>query len=517
MPTATAIKLPKHEPRVRRTKAGYEFELNDSIWQLDGSRQINFATVSDIVPSGVRQGLVLATARMAQQVSAMHTRNCYQYLVNFFFRTPHYTGGAITDNQLLNLKASLDKGNEYKLGTIRGFLMNWEDWGYGGLDKGLGKFLESLTLKGNVKGKAVLTRCPHSGPYTKMEQEMLLKWAGEAFKVGEISLEKYAWFYVVFVTARRPVQLRSLRIRDLERKYKKTPVTYNLVIPRAKQRGGGFRMLFRSLKVTEDVFLVLLNLADAVRSQALQHLPDLTEEDVLELPVFLESRRFFELESVAQYRRVLGDMPDYLHKTANNASAMSNSISEACTAKSERTQDYIHFTPTRCRRTRATNLVRHGISGVQLAYLMDHEDTQQIGVYTQYTPELAMRINELMGPTMSFLAAAFEGRFIASESGAKRAGDPNSRIYDKEGRQVANCGGSPACMGGIKSCVTCGSFQPHLHADWDGLLIELVEEREEREKMGAGEDVLQSYNLPIAYTKAIIDACQEELSKEALL
>jgi integrase len=514
---ATAIKLPKHEPQIRRSKAGYSFDLHEPIWQLDGSIQIDFRKLPEHISSDLRLGVTLAAARMAQQSSATHTRNCYDYFANFFLLSSHYIGGEVTANQLLNFKSSLDAENEYKLGTIRGFLTNWEDWGYGGLEKGLGKFLDSLTLKGNVKGKAVLARCPYSGPYTQTEQAMLLNWAGAAFMTGDITLEQYAWFYVVFVTARRPVQLRSLRIRDLVRKNDRNGISYNLVIPRAKQRGGGFRKHFRSLKVTKDVFLVLTNQADKVRSQAKQHLPDLTEEDILELPLFLETSRFWGLTSVTEYRQILEDTPDYLHKTASGASSLSNSISEKCTAMSERTQDYIHFTPTRCRRTRATNLVRHGISGVQLAYLMDHEDTQQIGVYTQYTPELAMRINELMGPTMRFLADAFEGRLIESEADAKRTGDPNSRIYDKDGHQIANCGGSPACMGGIKSCVTCVSFQPHLHADWAGLLLELVEEREDRERMGAGEDVLQSYDLPIAYTKAIIDACREELSKDTVL
>lgn len=518
MTSVKAIKLPQHEPDIRHSKAGYTFDLNESIWQLDGSIKVNFENLPKHVSNDVRLGLVLSIARMAQQVSALHAYNCFRYFVGFFLRSEYYKGGDVTIDEVLNYRASLDQENEFKLGTIRGLLINWSDWGFSGLEKGIEKFLGSLTLKGNVKGRAVLAQCPYSGPYTKTEQEMLLNWAGEAFKNGDITLKQYAWFYVVYVTARRPVQLRSLRIRDLEIKSDiKNGTFYSLVIPRAKQRGGGFRTAFRPLKVTEGVFLVLMNLADAVREEALTCLPDLTEDDIRDLPVFLESDRLGELDSVAQYRETLKSRPDYLHMTAGHANDMNNRLSQACTAISERTHDFIHFTPTRCRRTRATNLVRNGIGGVQLAYLLDHEDTQQIQVYTQYTHEVAMRINELMGPTMSFLAAAFEGRFIESDSDAKRAGDPNSRIYDKSGNQVANCGGSPACMGGIKSCVTCSNFQPHLHADWEGLLIELVEEHDERKKMGAGEDVLQSYNLTIAYTKAILDACQQELGKETLL
>ena len=205
-------------------------------------------------------------------------------------------------------------------------------------------------------------------------------------------------------------------------------------------------------------------------------------------------------------------MPRELHLSNMSVGNLSRDISRKCNAISERTGEYIHFTPTRCRRTRATNLVRHGITGVQLAFLLDHEDTQNINVYTAYTPELALRIFAKMDEAMAFLSLKFEGRMIANESEAIRGDDPSSRVHKSDFKHVGNCGGSPACQSGIKTCVVCIRFQPLLHAPWTELLGDLINELEERQKQGASELVLQSYDLAVAHIGAIIRACDKQLN-----
>src|SRR5690606_11115838 len=104
--------------------------------------------------------------------------------------------------------------------------------------------------------------------------------------------------------------------------------------------------------------------------------------------------------------------------------------------------------------------------GVQLAYLLDHSDTQQLSVYTQHTGELALRIFDKMNDAMELLSAKFEGRLIHSEDQALRGDDPNSRVFQSSNNQVGNCGGSPACNSGLKACLLCSQFQPLLDAPW---------------------------------------------------
>lgn len=515
MIAGTEINLPKHEPRIRRSKEGYEFDLNSTSWKVGQSQYLSMCSLPSTINSNVIKGMILTLARMAEEVSPDHVRNCFNYLKKYFLATPHYTGGEIKDVEILNLKASLKKEDEYKLGTIRALLRNWIEWGYPGLDKKLEVFLNTLRLSGNVKGKAVLHSCPHTGSFTITEQQILLHWAANAFTADLLTLREYAWFYLCYGTARRPGQLSSLRIKDLKVNINDGKKEYSIDIPRAKKRGedGGFRKSFRNLTITEDLFLVLFNVVGNVKKEALYRIPLLKEKDLMELPIFPKLKWPNKINSVTFFRDHLLDKPRELHLSSMSVGNLSRNISRKCDAISERTGEYIHFTPSRCRRTRATNLVRHGVTGVQLAFLLDHEDTQNIGVYTGYTPELALRIFAKMEEAMSFLALKFEGRLIAKESEAIRGDDPCSRVHKKGFEHVGNCGGSPACQSGIKTCVVCVRFQPLLHAPWNELLSDLIGELEERHKQGASELVLQSYDLAITHVSAIMRACEMQLSK----
>lgn len=510
--TQLQIKLPEHEPSIRASKANYEFNLDEPVWKLDNSISINWSLVSSQIDPKVKAGYLLTVARLAEEVSAAHARNCWLYIDLYFFRTSYYSGGEITDVELLNLKASLNPEDEYKLGKIRVLLQNWIDWGYEGLAPGLGRLLDSLILKGNIKGRAVLHQCPHTGPYTITEQQSLLVWAGNVFQKKELSLEKFTWFYLCFATARRSVQLRALRIGDIKSITKGNSVDYQINIPRAKQRGGGFRKQMRSLMITKDLYLVLLNQANSVGETIKQFISDITEDQISELPLFLCRRALDGVHTFSDYLARQSAQPDYFHITYNDASYLNSSISRACDAISERTSDSIHFTPSRCRRTRATNLVRHGISGVQLAYLMDHSDTQQLAVYTAYTPELAERIFKHMDGLMELLANKFAGRIIASDKDAKRADDPSSFLFSNGGDKVGACGGSPACRVGIKACIVCDLFQPFLYAPWQNLLFDLMEEMEHLKSKGTSELILQSYDLQLANVRGIMRACDEILN-----
>ena len=462
------------------------------------------------------KGFKKTIARLAEEASSHYAYNCFHYFKSNILASDIYQGGIITSELILALKAKLHKDHEYKLGTIRALLRCWIEWGYEGLEEKLEHTLDRLVLRGNVKGMAVLHQCPYSGPYTLTEQQSLLAWIGNAFSEKTITLEEFGWFYSIYATARRPSQIRALRICDLSVNKHGEEIVYELHIPRAKQRNGGFRNEFRSLKITEDIYLVLKNLTEVIREKALLSLKELKESELQQLPIFIDFGRFYECKNITEFKKILNQTPDYFHWSSAQAHEMSRVISRKCKAVSERTGDYIHFTPTRCRRTRATNLSRHGITGVQMAYLLDHSDTQQLQVYTAHTGELALRIFDSMKEAMTLLAMQFEGRVIKNESEALRASDVNSRVFMSTGNQLGNCGGSPSCEAGIKACLLCNQFQPLVYAPWDNLFLEFIEELEQRRREGASELVLKSYDLQLANIKAIMDACDKFIQQEVI-
>ena len=497
-----------------RTKSGYESNFQDDVWKLDNSLDINWIKAPSL-PSNVLEGFKLTIARMAEEVSARHTHNCWRYFNDYLLDSEVYEGGKIDSKVILKLKSTLDAENEYKLGTIRSLLRNWIEWKHPGINSDISGTLDRLVLKGNVKGKSVLHQCPYTGPYTLTEQQSLLIWAGNAFQKSLIPLEEFAWFYAIYATARRPHQIRALRVCDLEIKTINQKVVYSLNIPRAKQRYGGFRSEFRSLTITKDLYLVIKNQIEEVKKFALSVFKEIPDSVFVQLPIF-PNYKLFDKGKIQKFDEIIGNTPDYFHITINKAYVLSRNLSCKCDAISERTGDYIHFTPMRCRRTRATNLVRNGITGVQLAYLLDHSDTQQLSVYTQHTGELALRIFDKMNDAMELLSAKFEGRLIYSEDQALRGDDPNSRVFQSTNTQVGNCGGSPACNSGLKACLLCSQFQPLLDAPWEDVLLGLMEDIEHKQAMGASDLILQSFNLQLAHVKAIMNACDKIKLEEVL-
>ena len=126
-----------------RSKAGYESSFQDDVWKLDNSLDINWIKAPSL-PSNVLEGFKLTIARMAEEVSARHTHNCWRYFNDYLLDSEVYEGGKIDSKVILKLKSTLDAENEYKLGTIRSLLRNWIEWKHPGINSDISKVLPNV-------------------------------------------------------------------------------------------------------------------------------------------------------------------------------------------------------------------------------------------------------------------------------------------------------------------------------------------------------------------------------------
>ncbi|WP_147472982.1 tyrosine-type recombinase/integrase, partial [Pseudomonas savastanoi] len=125
------------------------------------------------------------------------------------------------------------------------------------------------------------------------------------------------------------------------------------------------------------------------------------------------------------------------------------SVFEALRVYSERTGEHIKITSKRLRHTVATSAAREGHGELIIAELLDHSDTQNVGIYVKATPEIIERIDRAVALRMAPLAHAFAGAVIISESAATRGDDPTSRIvdprFDETMKPMGNCGRDGPC------------------------------------------------------------------------
>ena len=199
--------------------------------------------------------------------------------------------------------------------------------------------------------------------------------------------------------------------------------------------------------------------------------------------------------------------------TAECAQEILRGVSVKNTACSERTGDFIHFTASRFRYTKGTNLARRGIRGVSLAAALDQSDTQQVGIYCENTEETAKQIDEIMAPMLATLAQAFAGKLIASERDSARANDPNSRVKNSNSKNLGNCGTYAFCASGYRACYTCSSFQPWLEAPHEEVLNEILAERKKQKELSVSKNVVQSTDRLLLAVQQVIIMCNQASSE----
>jgi hypothetical protein len=333
----------------------------------------------------------------------------------------------------------------------------------------------------------------------------------------ELAFEDYAYLLTLAMTARRRVQIAALRGRDLLCESGQGAPLFRLNVPRAKQRGGGFRSAFRSLAILEDLYLVLQRqhaqsvaaMSTAVR-QAID--PDL----VGEVPIFLNRERLKNVEGVDALRQLLlGDTPDVLHATTDSLHSALQRCGRACLARSERTGEFIRLSASRFRHTRGTKLRREGFGPFVIAELLDHSDIQNVRVYTDNTAQEAVVIDELIGAQLAPFAQACLGRLVRSEREAIRGDDPRSRVPNGRQNAVGTCGNYSFCASGFRACYTCYHFQPWLHGPHEEVLADLYVEKERTRQAGCAEVIVNANDQLILAVEHCVLMCEQAKAQDA--
>ncbi|CAM5286816.1 hypothetical protein AFAE65S_00135 [Alcaligenes phenolicus] len=488
------------------SKDGYRFDVRASHWKLNKDVTVSLGEVADL-PELVQAGFRATLQRYAEEMSARHTENM-AVRFNRYLRDTQASGVFVPD--LMNWRAMLDRESQWYLGGLKGFLLAWHNYGFPGVSDDVVKLLNGWRIKGNEKGVAVITSDPETGPYTDIEVQGLLDWANAAVSSRKIHFLDYAYLLTLLMTARRPVQIAALRGKDLVTESGGGAPLCRLNVPRAKQRGGGFRQSFRSLAIIEDLHTVLTHqhqLSVGLVEQKLK--VKLPQDLVAEIPIFINEIGLKEVASLSSMKALLlGSQPDALHITTSRLQVALKDIAWLCTARSERTGKPLRISATRFRYTRGTKLRREGFSAFVIAELLDHSDVQNVAVYTQNTAREAVVINELIGPKLAPFAQACLGTLVPSEREAIRGDDPHSRIPNHLHNPVGTCGNYGFCASGFKACYTCRFFQPWLDGPHEEVLLELYREKERARAAGCAEEVVNADDRLILAVEDCVARCR---------
>lgn len=497
---------------LRVSKLGYRFDIYSTKWTISKNRDIPFSSDVLSLDAATLDSFRQTLARYAEEMSDNHTCNMYFHFQRFIrdMKTDE-----VDIYALKNWRAMLGEEHEWYLGALKGFLISWHEWGYSGVSEDVVDYLEELRLSGNVKGDAVVNRCPFTGAFTDNEMLALDEELIRLFKNDKINLATFTYVMLLKSTARRPIQLSHLKQCDIQKITEEGVTNYKLHIPRAKQRGIGFRGALKLVTITEELYLILLNLAQKNQEQMESVLKiKLTADQIALVPIFVDWVLLDQFQQNGQFSLALLET-DALHSSTTDLGGLLNSFVRQQFALSERTGDVIRISANRFKRTRGTNLGKKGLSAHIIAEALDHSDTQNVTVYSENTAETVQYIDEIMGAALAPLAAAFKGEIIEELSDGERGEDPTARIPNAVNETVGACGTNDFCTLGYEACYVCDKFRPLLYAPHDKFLDDLYKEKEFRLKKTGSVQFASTKDRLILAVENVVALCNQTKQERA--
>lgn len=491
--------------------SGFEFDYLENIWVLNRNVTVDLSFLdqfSSLIVDDIRETLL----HFAENSSAPHVRNLIDNL-KLYLKLSNDIG--FSESGFLTLKGSLLKENEYKLSVVRGFIRQMR---YLGLDSSIDDKVYKLTgqwrLSGNDKGAAVLSLDPEIGPFSSFEFEAVGLTAAHKYAEGVLSTEDYAILQLFKATGRRTEQLASLKIKDcsIARVHNGSQV-YVVNIPRAKQRGGRFRSNFKAFGLVKSVAQIIeQHIKESVLDVQAALGRNLTALEKKQLPLFLNIKNIRTIKDLPEEDALIFLKSELSHLP--NITLRERLISAAYKlgVVSERTGQLMHVNPYRFRYTLGTRAAIEGAGVLTIATLLDHSDTQQVGVYVKNVPEFAIEISKIMNQPLARYAAVFAGVLVDDEGEANKENPGATRIPLREKDcDVGSCGSNAFCQDYAPiACYLCPKFRPWANAPHHLVLQWLMEERE-RLKLDTGGDmcIVTINDRAIIAVGQVIKLCQE--------
>ena len=426
----------RKENLIFATMQGYSFKLSDIKWQLDKETCIFPHKIADKIPKSMRIGYLTTLAYFSAEYSAGYTKNINQIFSQWL--------GMIDLNKIdakavYQFNVNLGPEKNYKLNSIKKFLTKWKKLGYVGVETSALTMLEKIKVKNNLTGEAVKRRDPNSGPLTEQELKIILESIRKLLKENKIHLFIYCYIILLATTGRRPLQLTSLKAKDLIR----TGEGWFLNIPKVKQRKD-FRSEFSLVSIDDCLYEKLTTLVDVNQ----KHIEDNINQGIghikNELPIFMDSKKSISIQSGQSLDTIMAT--DFLHMKNSFISKELDKITTKFNIQSSRTRNPIRLNARRFRYTLGSRLAKEGASVEVIAKALDHKSINSSGIYVKNSPEnvhdIDMKLHSFFEPLSKI--------FLGGDS------TQNKKLFTK---YVLNSFGFTDCKREHIECFTCKNFR----------------------------------------------------------
>ncbi|ELT7570077.1 TPA: site-specific integrase [Vibrio cholerae] len=370
--------------------------------------------------------------------------------------------------------------------------------------------LEAMVIPGGPKGEAVRMSDPDMGPLHKsLELPLLIAALKEDKSLEFEHLQQKAVMALSLAFGRNPANLTYLREGDL---VKLAPSNedpcYIIRMPRIKKR--------------------FVNPRDDLMDEYLDPhfgriLENLVEKNNL-VPLSFKGKDFSTPENRPLLIKTSGnrvamhslDLEHIFNMTSGDISRLITAFTKRHNIISPLTGELMYVTPRRLRYTLATGLATEGISKRELARILDHTDTQHVGVYFDVAGAVVEHLDKSMAKGFSKYLNFFKGKLIDNDEDAINGerDDKHLTFVDEQNpddqSDIGVCGESSVChLDPPYSCYLCPKFQPYRHADHEHVLECLLVDREERLKKYENARLGIQLDEVIAAVAQVAQLCEE--------
>ncbi len=479
--------------------AGDEIRLCGPRWTLrdkPDSRQVvhlNFGLLDRLAtPVGggltarARHLLLLFLAHRLRTKHAQTVEGDYRAVLHLLVWRAHMNAtvpaldwAALTEAEMRALLAhdvarTANKGNDFAR------LRHFYRWGvaqrFPDFDPSLAARLRGIRAQGSLKGHNVLGAHPTLGPFDAGEDLSLRR----AIADGRGDDRDRAIVTLFYETGRHPSALARTRCGGLRREAVSASrhVFYSIDVPRAKKRTPHVEMRRWPISEVLGDLLVHLSVGQSADAPLLHWLG--------------------------------GDPGNAIQRSLAR-------FAEAAQLRSERCPGgRLRLSPRRFRHSLATAAAAQGASDAMIADLLDHEDTQNVSVYTARTPALAEQTARATDHVLVPLVCRFLGRIgSAEELRGERAralipGDvADSDVVHVASPFVGACGRDAVAEGLCtffppRSCYGCRRFIAHPNGPHTAVLAEMMTEQDALRTAGASERIVSQLDEVILAVQEVV-------------
>ncbi len=402
------IKCIENEDIFLSKMSGYSFKISDRKWQLNKDLCVYPYKVAERMPELMKMSYLKTLAYYASEYSPSHIKKINS-LFNKWFRV--MTIKTIDDKAVCQFNVHLGYAKNYKLNTIKAFITKWKKFNYPGVETSALRVMEKIKITPSQTGEAVKRRDPNKGPLTETELSTMLRRVGDIYREKKIDGYLYCYIILLVTTGRRPLQLTSLKAKDLI----ENEEGYFLNIPKVKQQKN-FRQEFNMKMIDNSLFENLLMLINENQTFVEAQLGVGVSQLRDELPIFIDIKKMTKIRDVEIFSYYL--KTDFLHMKNSFISNKLKKIPVKFNIISERTERYLELNARRFRYTLGSRLANEGASIEVIAKALDHKSVNSSGIYIKNSPDNVHDIDNRLNSFFDPLAKIFMGEEIAENKGS---------------------------------------------------------------------------------------------------